>query len=187
MGGEGGLNDTTIGIRQKLVDEFAYDDWYVPSLTLALRGIIAGGYNEDGFPTAPGDGAHGFEYSLLFGNLIGDSGFGFLGEVGMRLREGPVPNDFFVRSGVFQTILEVATISAEFKHEEALSGIDLGTPEFSPDRARELKQINDTFEFGLGVVEPTTDIYVGLFYGVAVNGRNSGKKDIWGLSLSSPF
>ena len=67
-----GLNDTTLGVRWRMFDEFRYDSPYIPTLTLRLGGIIEGSYDTvtTGAPNSPGDGASGIETSLLFGKVF---------------------------------------------------------------------------------------------------------------------
>src|SRR5262249_8808361 len=60
-----GLIDTQLGVRYRLLDGLATNaDWYVPTLTARVGGIIKGNYIIN-FPMAPGDGASGFELDML--------------------------------------------------------------------------------------------------------------------------
>jgi len=182
---EEGLNDSTLALRYRVVDEFA-DDSGLPSLALRLGVIIPGSYDEGAFPISPGDGAAGVELSTLWGKMFGDTGLGTYGELGLRLREGSVPEDLYVYAGLFYTFLEAVTVSGEFRRDQALSGIDIGSANFTPDRSTELKEITNNIEFGLGYTCPG-GYYFGVLYGNTVDGRNTGKKDIWGASFSIPL
>ena len=187
LGSESGLNDSTLGVRYRLIDEFEDPDEILPSVALAGRAIIPGDYDDSGFPIAPGEKAFGAESTLLVGKLLGTSGVGVVAEIGYRLREGSVPEEFLLRTGMFYTLLEQLTLSAEFQRQQALSGIDLGTPEFNPNRARELKEISNAMQFGVGYSPSDSESYVGLFYGLTLDGRNAGDKDIFGVSISFPI
>lgn len=180
-----GLIDSRVGLRYRFLDEFDYDSLFIPTLALRVGGIIEGTY-DTGFPYAPGDGASGFETSLLLGKVFGDTGFGVNGEVGYRNRSEGVPEDFFVSAGVFQTIFDALTLSFEFVHTDALSGKDIGEPGFSPDEFPKVEEDSEVVQFGLGYTINEMH-YVGLFYARTLDGRNTGEKDIVGVTYNITF
>ena len=184
LGSEEGLNDSRLGLRWRVLDEFSEEDPSAATVTLNSRIIIPGSYEEDGFPIAPGDRAFGGEFSTSVGKILNDNGLGVFGEFGIRVRENPVPDDLIFNVGLFQQFFDNYNISAEYRREMALSGIDLGTEAFTPDRARELDQEFDNLEFNLGYTHDPSGVTVGFLYGVTLNGKNTTEKDIFGVSLS---
>ena len=188
QGEDEGLNDTTLGIRYKIVDEFNVENpVWTPTLSIATRFIIPGTYDEGQFPVSPGDGAFGGEFSLIYGKFLGETGFGLYGDVGYRLREEPVPDDFFTSLGVLQQLGWGLTSTLEFRHVAAVNGIDLGTEEFMPGRAMELRERSEQLEFGLGWTHEASGIVVGGLFGITLDGRNSGDKRIWVAYASLPL
>jgi hypothetical protein len=183
-----GLNDTTLGVRWRVVDEFAVDSPYIPTLTVRVGGIIAGTYDTvtTGAPHSPGDGASGVEMSLLFGKALGNTGFGLFGEVGYRHRLENVPDDFFASLGVYKTFLEGFIASFGYRRVQGLSGLDIGGPGFTPARFPETQEIFDNLEAGLGYTD-TGGRHYGLFGAWTIDGKNAGEKTIVGASLTIPF
>lgn len=176
-----GLADTRVGLRWRLLDERAHGDSWVPTLTLRAGGIIAGNY-EAGLPFSAGDGAHGGEFSLLGAKAIGSTGFGLFSEVGYRVREHPVPDDFFGSIGAYKTIGQFS-LTVGYRHTQSLSGMNIMDPGFT---FPELKEINQIFEAGLGFTDKGGRFYQ-VFGAFNVDGRNTGQKTIIGVSATFPF
>lgn len=172
-----GLADTTFGIRQRFIDETDFDIWWIPSLGVRVGGIIAGTYDED-FPFSAGDGAYGAEVSLLGGKTI-FTGFGWYGDVGYRYRDGDVPDDFFGAAGLFVS-WKFLSLTAGYRFTEGLSGPDVADPGFT---FPEVKEISQKVEASLGFTDPGGRYYQ-LFYAHTFDGRNTGKRDIFGGSVS---
>jgi hypothetical protein len=183
-----GLNDTTLGVRWRLVDEFQVDSPYVPTLSVRIGGIIAGTYDTvtTGAPNSPGDGASGVEISLLFGKTFGDTGFGIFGDMGYRYRLENVPADFFASIGVYKTFFAGFIASFGYRRVQGLSGLDIGGPGFTPARFPETQEIFDNLEAGLGYTDTGGRQY-GLFGAWTIDGKNTGEKTIVGASLTLPF
>jgi hypothetical protein len=177
-----GLNDATLGLRCRLLDEFHWDSPFVPSLAARLGGIIDGTYDAN-LPESPGDGAAGGEVSLLFGKFIGDTGFNLSGNVGFRKRGEDVPDDFFVSAGVAKEFFESLSFSFAYRREQGLSGPDIGDPGFT---FPEVKEISDSLEYGVGYHDEKNR-YLGLFVAHVIDGRNTAQKLIFGISIGIPF
>ena len=185
-----GLNDSNLALRYRVIDEFEHlDSWYIPTLTLKAGAIIPGSYDEQDFPIAPGKGASGADLGLTLGKIIGSSGFGILSSLAVRLYEGSVPEQLNANAGIFKTFHDQLTLSTEYRREQSLSGVDLGSPAFVPDLSPQLKEVSDKLEFGIGYTDPDSELYLGVFYSLTLDGRNTGDKDVFGLSLSAnaPF
>jgi hypothetical protein len=180
-----GLADTQLGVRYRLLDEYRFDAEWVPSVALRAGAVIEGTYEENK-PESPGDGASGVEGSLIVGKSFyteATGEFGFSGDVGVRAREGSVPEDFFFSSGVYKSFENGLLLSFALRHNQGMSGPDIGDPGFTFPK---VKEIQGNLEYGIGY---TDDVgrHVGFFVAHTIYGRNTGEKLIFGLSLSVPF
>lgn len=175
-----GLTDTTIGIRQRFIDETDYNQWWLPSLALRVGGIIEGTYDEN-FPFSAGDGASGAEASLLAGKTI-CPGFGWYGDVGYRYRDGHVPDDWFGSAGVF-VAWKFLSLTAGYRFTEGLSGPDIGDPGFTFPKVKEISQ---NVEVSLGFTDPGGRFYQ-VFYAHTFDGRNTGERNVFGGAISLTF
>jgi hypothetical protein len=175
-----GLADTALGLRYRIVDENESACPFLPTVTLRVGGIIPGNYDEN-FPFSAGDGAHGFEGSLLLAREI-CPGFGAFGDIGYRVREGDTPDDFLASVGVYAAYKGVSA-SVAYRHVQGLSGPDIGDPGFSFPAVKEISQ---NIEAGLGYTDSGGRFYQ-VFYAHTIDGRNTGQKDIIGFSASIPF
>ena len=174
---DNGVADTAFGARYRWIDEETIILPYVPSVGVRVGGIVEGTYDEN-FPFGEGDGASGAEVSLLLGKAIG-SHFGWFGDVGYRYRNHDVPDEFLASTGVYATY-KFVTAHVGYRHVQSLSGRDIGEAPFP-----ELKEINQTFETGLGFTEGKR--YYQLFYARTLHGRNTGAKDIFGVAVGFGF
>ena len=183
-----GLNDTSLGVRWRIFDEFRSDLSYLPTLTVRLGGIIEGSYDTitTGPPHSPGDGASGVETSLLFGKVFGATDMSVSGDVGYRHRDSNVPDDFFVSVGLDKIFFEYILAGFHYRHTQGLSGIDIGSPGFDPSRFPEVKEISDNVQAELGYIGARGQ-YFGLIAAWTIAGRNTGKKLILGPVASFPF
>jgi hypothetical protein len=176
-----GLTDTTFGLRYKFLDQDRRGGWPMwPSMAVRVGGIIEGTYDED-LPFSAGDGASGAEASLLLAKAIGPN-LGLFGDVGYRYRAGDVPDDFFGSGGAYFAYRGF-TLSGAYRHVQGLDGDDIGDPGFS---FPEVKEIIHAFEIGLGYRD-SGGRYYQFFYADVFDGRNTGRRDIFGFSASIPF
>ena len=184
-GDDDGLTDTTFGIRQRLVDETTFDQWWLPSIALRIGGIIEGTYDEN-FPFSAGDGASGAEVSLIGGKTI-CPGFGLYGDVGYRYRDGDVPDEWFGSSGFFVG-WKFISFSAGYRFFHGLEGNDIGDAEFGARLAAGraafplVREISQNLEAALGFTDPGGRHYQ-IFYAKTIDGRNTGEKDIYGAAI----
>jgi hypothetical protein len=184
-----GLADTSLGLRYRLVDEQKASSSWVPTIALRVGAVIAGTYDSN-LPFSAGDGAHGFEGSLLFGKALGDSGFGLYGDIGYRVRENPVPDDIFGSIGAFQQMGPI-TAAVGYRHVHGRSGLDIGGPGFDPGKGRAngfpaVQEINQLIEGSLSFTDSGGRHYQFTVAG-SVDGRNTGEKLIFGLNVSIPI
>ena len=177
-----GLADTTFGVRYRVLDERKYA--WVPTISLRVGGIVAGTY-DDSFPFSAGDGANGFETSALFAKQF-CPGFGFYGEIGYRWRDHNVPDDLFGAAGLAVTFKDV-TLSVGYRHTEGQSGPDIGGPGFGTAFGfPQVKEIDQRIEASLSYTDLGGRNYA-LYFAQTLEGRNTGEKSIFGVSVSVPF
>lgn len=174
---DSGLADSRFGLRYGLANEFESASAWAPTVTARVGGIAAGTYS---YLSPAGDGASGGESSLLLGKVLPGLGVGLHAEVGYRVREEPVADEYFAVLGVFKRIDEVV-LSAGIRHTQAVSGQNLG----GRPRWPLLKEIVDQFELGLGWVDgPRT---YQIFSAYTFNGKNTPERLALGLGMNWGF
>jgi hypothetical protein len=179
-----GLADTYFGLRYRIVDEHKQDARWMPTVAVRVGGIVPGTYEED-FPFSAGDGAWGGEASLLLAKEI-CPGFGVFGDIGYRLREDEVPNDVFGSVGVYAAYRGF-NASVAYRHTQGTSGPDIGDPGFGTRFGfPEVKEVSQNIEFGLGYTDAGERHYQ-VFYARTIDGRNTGERNIFGVSVSFVF
>ena len=188
-----GLYDSNIALTWRVVDELISD---APSVAIRL-GLIAAGAYDTGYINSLGDGGNGFETSLIIGKFGGAAGFS--AEVGYRNRtttvvnenavggvlrgEVEIPSDMFVNLGLFIPAGDVVTLGVDYRMVNALSGIDIGGPGFSPSRFPGLQE--DGHIVGGRLLANVTDtVSLNAFFGQVVAGRNTAASRIIGVGLS---
>lgn len=187
-----GLADTTIGLRYRVLDEAEY----LPLVTARIGGVLAGTYKAN-TPFSPGDGVNGFDMMALFGKTFGESGFGSYGHIGYRVRDDPAPDEFLAGAGVYKQFVglfsefDALTITAGYRHVQSTSGLDIGGPGFDPAAGKSsgfpaLKEINQLFEGAIGYTDAGGRHYQ-FSAAQSVDGRNTGDKTIFGVTVSIPF
>ena len=181
-----GMTDTSLGLRYCLIDELKQKNG-LPTVSVRLGGILAGSYPTPlGLPpTNPGDGASGFETAALFGKSLGSTGVTLYGDLGYRNRSQGVPDDLFGTAGVAYEPCRWLLLSAAYRHEQSLSGIDILGPGFTGD-FRVVREINRIVEFGVAFTD-RRGRSLNLVGAFNVGGRNTGEKTILGISLTLPF
>jgi hypothetical protein len=177
-----GLTDTSIGIRYRLVDERKVT--WAPTLTARVGGIIPGTY-DDAFPFSAGDGAGGFETSLLLGRQI-CPGFGLYGEFGYRWRDHDVPEELFGTAG-FWAGYKGVTLSGGYRQTESKYGPDIGDPGFGTEFGfPQTREIDKRLEASLGYTDDRGR-NIAFYYAHTIDGRNTGDKSVYGISFTIPF
>ena len=182
-----GLIDSSFGLRWRFLDEKKSACKFAPTLAFRAGGIIAGTYDPN-TPYSAGDGANAFEGSLLFGKVI-CSGFGVYGDIGYRWRDSNVPDEVFGSAGAYAT-WKSFTLSGGYRSVKSLTGLDIGGPGFNfniPGHGfPQLKEENQSLEGSLGYTDKGGRYYQ-FFYAHTIDGRNTGQKDVFGVSATFPF
>ena len=192
-----GLYDSNIAVTWRIVDELISN---APSVALRIGAIAAGAY-DTGYINSMGDGGHGIETSLIIGKF-GDVA-GFSAEIGYRNRTSTevnpqavgasgsseqvdIPADMFLNLGLFVPVSSTVTIAADYQMVNALSGIDIGGPGFSPSRFPGLEEDRHLVA-GRLLANVTETVSLSGFFGQVVAGRNTAASRIVGFGLSFGF
>ncbi|HZJ14070.1 MAG TPA: hypothetical protein VFD27_03425 [Chthoniobacteraceae bacterium] len=178
-----GWADTTFGVRYRVLDERNFH--CLPTVTLRVGGIVAGTYDPE-FPFSAGDGADGIEVSALTGKQL-CPGLGLYGEIGYRWRDEDVPDDLFGAVGLSVTYIKNLTLSVGYRHTEGQGGPDIGGPGFGVDYGfPQVKEVDQRIEASLGYTDDGGRNYA-FYFAQTLDGRNTGEKSIFGVSISIPF
>jgi hypothetical protein len=166
-----GMSDSVIGMRwQVFSNEHS-------AITLRGAANIAGTYpliTTNRFNA--GDKASGGQGSVLAGTTF-NHGIYVFGEAGWRYRDKPVPNVFFGTAGVGDRIGRFS-YGLAYQHNQALSGIDIGTPQFHGfPQLRETMQVQQILDANVGYTT-AHGLYFGFDYAHLLHGRNTGDKQI---------
>jgi len=191
-----GLFDTNLSITYRFLDELVSN---APSLAARIGVTIPGGY-DTGYINSLGDGASGFEGSLIGGKFF--SVFGVSAEIGYRQRgstsinsdavgagsggDVDVPSEVFVNLSVFVPVGNRLRVDGIFSIVNATSGIDIGGNGFSPSRFPGLDEDRQILG-GRMFADLFGSVSANLFVGGIVGGRNTAKSTVIGGGLSVGF
>jgi hypothetical protein len=181
QGRQEGMTDTNVGLRWRVLDE-AIDEW----ATVTLRaGLIVEGDYRTGAINSIGDGASGGEFSALIGRSF-DNGISLYGEAGYRTRGSNVPDDVFLNLGGRYAFTPEFSAGVNYQMVEALSGIDIGAPGFTPARFPETNEDYQILGFDVAY-RFLPSAYASVSYSGTVDGRNTGAHQIVGFNLGYGF
>jgi hypothetical protein len=173
-----GITDTRVRLRYLALDEFANSG---VTLTLSAAALIEGDYDV-GALNAIGDGASGLEGSLSVGRIFA-SGLWVAGEAGYRYQNHDVPNEWFGSMDLGYTITPRLSARVGYALVNAVDGIEIGGPGFTPARFPEVEEDYAVFSAGLGF-SFTNSFRLGIDYGNQHDGRNTVKTAIWALNAT---
>jgi len=179
-----GLSDTLIGTRWRFLNDTEFESSWVPTLTARAGAILAGTY-EEGFINSPGDGAFGFEYSLLLVDYFQDIGLGYYANLTHRARES-VPDEFFGQIGIFKTLFQNITVHAGYQRLQSLSGINVDSPQFTASNFQDLNEISDIVEYGVSYTDPGGRTY-SIGAASVVGGKNVAESHTINVSATFSF
>lgn len=178
-----GVTDSNIGITWRIADELVCPS--LPSIALRAGAIIEGSYTP-GYINSIGDGASGLEVSALAGKYLADW-LAVSGEVGYRVRDEDVPEDFFLNlsGGV---LVDNIGLSVNYKLVDAQSGLQIGVPPFTPG-GRVFPRLEEDNQFLSGTlslnVSDQTNLAVS--YGEVIDGRNTSKSKVFSVTMGYQF
>ena len=176
-----GVTDSNIGITWRIADELVNPS--LPSIALRGGAIIKGSY-ATGAINALGDGASGLEVSALAGKYFADM-FAVSGEVGYRVRDENVPEDFFfnVSGGL---LFENIGLNVNYKIVDAQSGLQIGGLGFSPPRFPEVEE-DIQFLSGTISLNVSDQSNIAVSYGEVLDGRNTAKSKVFSVTMGYLF
>jgi hypothetical protein len=179
IGSDSGLADTRLGVTWRFVDEFERRN--APSVAVRLGAIFAGNYETER-PDSIGDGASGYELSVLVGRYITPS-FSVRGELGFRDRNKGVPNETFVSVGADWRVIPALVASVGYSNTRASGNLDIGGPGFSPARFQQVAEKRGVANVGLSyAISPRFSINGNV--GKVTSGRNTSKSDIYSIGVA---
>ncbi len=189
-----GLFDTNLSVTWRFVDELVSNN--APSIAARVGVTIPGGY-DTGYINSLGDGASGFEGSLIVGKfwrVLGASG-----EIGYRHRgstsvnsnavgagnggDVDVPSEMFMNLWIFVPVGNRIRVGGNYRMVNATSGIDIGGEGFSPSRFPGLEEDSQILG-GQLFADLFGSASANVFFGSIVGGRNTAKSTVFGLGIS---
>lgn len=178
------ISDTTIGVNYQFFNEFELDNGF-PTVTGRLAYTIGGDYETDVIE-AIGDGADGFDASLLVGKSI-TSTVSLFGDVTFRQRNQDVADGFKYLIGAFySTPIQGLGLQASIGGIRTDSDINIGGPGFGveqfpqTDRDSDLFIVGANFGFGGG-------FNVGATYTSLLDGTNVPDTDTISFTAGYSF
>jgi len=193
-----GIFDSTLAVTWRIVDELISD---APSVAVRVGAIIPGSY-DTGYINSLGDGGAGVETSLIIGKF--GSAAGVSAEIGYRNRTSTevntqavggaasggekvdIPADVFLNLGLFIPAGDYLTVGADYRMVNALDGIDIGGPGFSPSRFPGLQE--DAHIVGGRLMADVADnVSLNGFVGRVVAGRNTAASLLISFGVSLGF
>ena len=182
LGSDSGTGDARVGVTWRFVDEI--EKRSLPTVAVRAGAIIAGNY-QTFRPDSIGDGASGYEVSLLVGRYLTPS-FGVRGEVGIRDRNRGVPNQTFLSVGADLRITPSLSGSVGFSSIRNSSNLDIGGPGFTPLRFQQVAEKRNFINAGLSY-SVTERISINGNIGKVTSGRNTSKNDVYSLGVAFDF
>ncbi len=179
-----GINDSSIGISWRLVDEFLAES--APTVTLRAAVIIKGDYDGADRIGGVGKDEDGFETSVILGKQLTNT-FSLTGELGYENRTGDVPDAHFYGINASYGLTDRLGLSTGYSFKEYNSSLDIGAPGFTPARFKEVNEVRELVKLGIGyAISGNQGISLNL--ATVVDGKNTVKDDeIIGVSYTHAF
>ncbi len=184
-----GRTDLSLGLTWRLVDEYVNEQG-LPSVAVRGALVVAGSYDV-GLPTAIGDGADGFDASIIVGKIFAER-VGFSGEVGIRNRDSGVPDSTFVNLNAYLLLSSRLVLEGQF-HTTSSNG-DLNIcgpcgPPSPPGAAENFPLVDEEMERIMvgATVNLTNQFSTGFKWYSVLDGRNTGEFDAWAISANYTF
>lgn len=178
------ISDTSVGVTYQIINEFAVENG-LPTISVRAGYTIGGDYETDVID-AIGDGASGFDLSLLVGKSLTDQ-FTVAADLTFRQRDDDVADAVkYLLSGFYNTPVPGLGLSLAVGGSRTDSDINFGDPGFSveqfPQTDRDLDVLiggaNYGFDNGIGV---------SLSYLALLDGTNVSDTDVTTFSLSYSY
>ena len=178
------ISDTSLGVTYQFINEFASDNG-LPTVSVRAGYTIGGDYGTDVID-AIGDGASGFDLSLLVGKSLTDQ-FSVAGDLTFRQRNEDVADAVkYLISGFYSTPLPGLGLSLSLGGSRTDSDVNIGDPDFGvdqfPQTDRDLDVLiggaNYGFDNGIGL---------SLSYLALLDGTNVSDTDVTTFSVSYSY
>ena len=176
--------DTSIGASYQFTNEFELDNG-VPTISGRIGYTIGGDYETDVIE-AIGDGASGFDVSLLVGKSLTPQ-FAVFGDLTFRQRDSGVADGIkYLFTVYYNSPLPRLGFQLGAAGIRTDSSVDIGDPGFGVEQFPQTDRDSDFLIFGADYGF-TNGIGVGFSYTALVNGRNVADTDVANVSLSYSF
>ncbi len=182
-----GWTDTRMGVAWTVLDEFdsfAMPDAWRPTVTLRAAAIVEGDY-DTGRIDAVGDGGSGFEFGVSAGRLLVPQ-FALYADLGYRRRGDRVPADTFGSLGANWGLAGGFMLAVGYEYNDSHGDLDIGGPGFTPERFPEVEEDRSLLSGSVGWAARGFPS-VALHYGQVLDGRNTPKSDVLGLTIGASF
>lgn len=178
------LADTTVGVSYQFINEFEADNGF-PTISARL-GYTAGGDYDPDVLVAIGDGASGFDLSLLVGKAITPS-IAIFGDLTLRQRDGDVPNGVkYLLSGYYTSPIRGLGFQLALAGVRTDGDLNIGDPGVTFDQLSETDRDSDFLVGGVNYGF-NNGIGLGLSYTALIDGRNIADTDVVNASVSYSF
>lgn len=183
---QSGAGDSAIGLTWQWRNEFEADDG-TPTIATRLGYTIGGDY-ETALIDAIGDGASGFDMSLLVGKVLGEN-FAVQGDLGYKTRDDNVPDSVDYSLSGFYIATPSLNLSLSYSAIDSQGDIDIGSPEFISGGVSQFNQTQKDSEAIIVGLNYSFDVGInlGLSYANLVDGRNVANADVASLSIGYGF
>jgi len=202
-----GITDLEVGLTWRFRDEIVSGG---PSVAVRGAAIVAGNYPVGGYgppeamregiseigagPTAIGDGADGFEASVIVGKFF-DNRFALSGELGVRNRNDGVPTETWLNLDAYAVVGARTVLFGQYRSVMSDGDLDIGGP---PSTGRPGKHGFNWYNFPRiaeevdllslgGSVQVNDRINLGLQWFQVLDGRNAAEYDAVGGTLTYSF
>ncbi len=175
------ISDTSLGVTYQFLNEFEQDNGS-PTISGRLGYTIGGDYETD-LIDAIGDGASGFDVSLLVGKNLAPS-FSLSGDLTYRQRDNDVADAVkFLLSGNYAAPLPGLSFQLGYGLVRTDSDIDIGGPGFGVEQFSQTDRDSDwlitSANYGF-----SNGIGINFSLSTVLDGRNVADTDIATFSLS---
>lgn len=178
-----GLDDVTVGLNWRVLDEYSNPD--APTVTLRVAGIVGGDY--DGARLAAiGKDASGIQMAAIVGRQVTPA-LGLWGSVGFESRNRNVPTATFFDLNAAYSVTPALGVSVGYSNKRFGGDLDIAGPGFSPDLFQQVSEERATVRLGVSYAIAGNQS-VSLNLGRLVSGSNTVKDDrIIGVGYSIGF
>jgi len=176
--------DTSFGVSYQIINEFEADNG-LPTVAGRIAYTFGGSYDIN-IIDAIGDGASGFDASLLVGKSL-NSQFSVFGDLTYRQRDSDVADGFkLLLSGQYASPVPNLSFMAALAGVRTDSDLNLGEPGVTFNQLSETDRDSDWFIVGANYGF-SNGIGAGFSYSSILSGRNIPDSDIASINIGYSF